>query len=157
MHFSTKGEYAVRAIFELACSPQDRPISLKAIAKQQQLSLSYLEQIFLKLRRGDIVKSVRGPGGGYVLARPPEKIRLLDIMDSVQEPIFPSTCLMDPPPQGKCHRTNTCVIRDVWGELGTEIRHFLSSITIKHLCDKAELQESLSSSVIDAQGGVVRG
>ncbi len=92
MKLSTKGRYAVMAMVDLAAQNSDRPIALAEIAERQDISLSYLEQLFAKLRRGGLVASVRGPGGGYRLARPAEETRIADIILAVDEPIRATRC-----------------------------------------------------------------
>ena len=101
-----------------------------AIRSYYDISLTYLEQLFVKLRRGQIVKSVRGPGGGYVLARPAAEIRVDEIIDSVEETLVPVSCMDD---AGRCVCTDQCVTHNVWHGLAERIRHFLASITLEDL------------------------
>lgn len=130
MKISTKAQYAVRAMVSLCLHGDGRPVALKDIASREELSLAYLEQLFVKLRRGQIVRSVRGPGGGYVLARPAEQIRVDQIIDSVEESLVPVSC-MDA--SGRCICGDQCVSHGVWQGLGDRVRQFLASITLADL------------------------
>ena len=130
MRISTKAQYAVRAMVSLSMHGAGRPLALRDIAGREQISLAYLEQLFVKLRRGKIVTSVRGPGGGYVLARPAEQIRVDEIIDSVEESLVPVSC-MDA--KGRCVCNDVCISHGVWQGLGERVRQFLSSITLADL------------------------
>ena len=130
MRISTKAQYAVRAMVSLSLHDEGRPLALRDIASREQISLAYLEQLFVKLRRGKIVRSVRGPGGGYVLARPAEQIRVDEIIDSVEESLVPVSC-MDA--KGRCVCDDVCVSHGVWQGLGQRVRDFLASITLADL------------------------
>ena len=136
MRLSTKGRYAVMAMADLALhEASDRPVSLAEIAKRQEISLSYLEQLFAKLRRGSLVKSVRGPGGGYRLARPSAEVRIADIIMAVDEPITATRCRPGSP-KGCTGTTTRCVAHDLWEELGRQIHVFLSSVTLADVVEK---------------------
>lgn len=106
------------------------PVTTKDISAREEISLPYLEQLFVKLRRGQIVKSVRGPGGGYVLARSAELIKVDEIIDSVEETLVPVSCMEE---DGRCACTDHCVTHTVWQGLGEKIRTFLSSISLEDL------------------------
>lgn len=135
MRMSTKAQYAVRAMVSLNLNADGTPVSLKEIAAREDISLTYLEQLFVKLRRGKIVQSVRGPGGGYVLARPAEEIRVDEIIDSVEETLVPVSCMEQ---DGSCACTDQCVTHSVWQGLGDRIRQFLSSIDLAELTREAQ-------------------
>jgi Rrf2 family iron-sulfur cluster assembly transcriptional regulator len=136
MRLSTKGRYAVMAMADLAAHEGgDRPVSLAEIAKRQEISLSYLEQLFAKLRRGALVKSVRGPGGGYRLSRPSAEVRIADIIVAVDEPINATRCRPGSP-KGCTGTTTRCVTHDLWEELGRQIHVFLSSVTLADVVEK---------------------
>lgn len=135
LRLSTKGQYAVRAMVNLACHSGDNPVTLKDISEDEGISLSYLEQLFVKLRKGKVVKSVRGPGGGYVLAKPSDRISVGEIIAVVEEPLNPVACL-DTGAMG-CERANKCTTQSVWKGLAVRIADFLNSITIKDLVDEA--------------------
>jgi Rrf2 family iron-sulfur cluster assembly transcriptional regulator len=112
-----------------------RPMALHDIAGREDISLAYLEQLFVKLRRSKIVKSVRGPGGGYLLARPASEIRVDEIIDSVEESLVPVSC-MDA--KGRCVCDDQCVSHGVWQGLGERVRQFLASITLADLVRDAD-------------------
>ena len=135
MRLSTKGQYAVRAMVSLVCHANGGPITLKDISDSEGISLAYLEQLFVKLRRGNIVKSVRGPGGGYVLARSASEIKVGEVITVVEEYLNPVACLDADP--AVCARTNRCVTQRVWKGLADKIKEFLDSITIEDLSREA--------------------
>jgi Rrf2 family iron-sulfur cluster assembly transcriptional regulator len=136
MRLSTKGRYAVMAMADLAGHESaNRPVSLAEIAKRQEISLSYLEQLFAKLRRGGLVKSVRGPGGGYRLSRASAELRIADIILAVDEPITATRCHPGSP-KGCTGTTSRCVTHDLWEELGRQIHVFLSSVSLADVVEK---------------------
>jgi Rrf2 family iron-sulfur cluster assembly transcriptional regulator len=139
MRLSTKGRYAVMAMADLAGHEgANRPVSLAEIAKRQEISLSYLEQLFAKLRKGGLVKSVRGPGGGYRLSRPAAEVRVADIILAVDEPMTATRC--EPgSPKGCTGTTTRCVTHDLWEELGRQIHVFLSSVSLADVIEKRVL------------------
>ena len=134
MRMSTKAQYAVRAMVNLNLYSEGSPVSLRDISLRESISLTYLEQLFVKLRRGRIVKSVRGPGGGYLLARPAREIQVDEIIDSVEESLVPVAC-MDR--KNGCVCDDQCVTHNVWRGLGEKIRDFLASITLEELTEEA--------------------
>lgn len=136
MRLSTKGQYAVRAMVSLVCHTNGGPITLKEISDSEDISLPYLEQLFVKLRKGNIVKSVRGPGGGYVLARPAGEIKVGEVITVVEESLNPVPCLDEDP--SRCTRLNKCVTQRVWKGLGEKMKEFLDSITIEDLSREAD-------------------
>jgi len=139
MRLSTKGRYAVMAMADLAANDGGaKPVSLAEIARRQEISLSYLEQLFAKLRRGDLVKSVRGPGGGYRLARPASELRIADIIIAVDEPITATRCRKDSP-KGCTGTSGRCMTHDLWEELGRQIHVFLSSVSLADVVEKRVL------------------
>ena len=141
MRLSTKGRYAVMAMVDLARHGNGSPVSLAEIADRQEISLSYLEQLFAKLRRGGMVKSVRGPGGGYLLARPMEATRLSDVILAVDEPIRATRCT--PGSSKGCHADNSrCLTHDLWEELGNQIHLYLSSVTLLDVINRRVLGTS---------------
>jgi Rrf2 family iron-sulfur cluster assembly transcriptional regulator len=115
-----------------------RPVSLAEIAKRQEISLSYLEQLFAKLRRGGLVKSVRGPGGGYRLSRPAAEVRVADIILAVDEPMTATRCEQGSP-KGCTGTTTRCVTHDLWEELGRQIHVFLSSVSLADVVERRVL------------------
>lgn len=136
MRLSTKGRYAVMAMADLAAHDgATRPLSLAEIAKRQEISLSYLEQLFAKLRRGGLVRSVRGPGGGYRLSRPAAEMRIADIILAVDEPMTATRC--EPgSPKGCTGTTTRCVTHDLWEELGRQIHVFLASVSLADVVER---------------------
>lgn len=129
MKLSTKGRYAVMALVDLASYSKGQPLALAEIAERQEISLSYLEQLFAKLRRGGLVKSVRGPGGGYLLAHTPAETRISDIISAVDEPIRTTRCTPGSP-LGCRGNASRCLTHDLWEELGNQIHLFLSSVSL---------------------------
>ena len=134
MRMSTKAQYAVRAMVNLNLYSEGTPVSLRDISLRESISLTYLEQLFVKLRRGQIVKSVRGPGGGYLLARPAKEIQVDEIIDSVEESLVPVACMDQ---KHGCVCDDHCVTHNVWHGLGEKIRDFLASITLEELTQEA--------------------
>jgi len=134
MRMSTKAQYAVRAMVNLNLYSKGSPVSLRDISLRESISLTYLEQLFVKLRRGQIVTSVRGPGGGYLLARPARQIRVDEIIDSVEESLVPVACMDQ---KHGCVCDDQCVTHNVWHGLGEKIRDFLASITLEELTQEA--------------------
>lgn len=130
MRLSTKAQYAVRAMVSLHLHGRDAPVSLKDIATREDISQAYLEQLFVKLRRRGLVDSVRGPGGGYLLARPASLIRVDEIIESVEESLVPVSCMDE---DGRCSCDSQCVTHSVWQGLAEKIRGFLASITLEDL------------------------
>ena len=141
MKLSTKGRYAVMALVDLAGHDADRPISLAEIAERQEISLSYLEQLFAKLRRGGLVKSVRGPGGGYLLAHSAEEMRIADIILAVDEPIRATRCTPGQPYGCRANKSR-CITHDLWEELGNQIYLYLSSVTVADVVNNRVLGTS---------------
>ncbi len=133
MRLSTKGRYAVMAMVDLANHCNGSPVALADIAERQEISLSYLEQLFAKLRKTGLVKSVRGPGGGYLLAFPTGDIRISDIILAVDEPISTTRCTLGSPTGCRVDRSR-CQTHDLWEQLGNHIHLFLSSVTIADIC-----------------------
>ena len=135
MRVSTRAQYAVRAMVDLTCHSGGKPVSLREIAEREDIPLSYLEQLFNRLKKGKIVESVRGPGGGYLLARASSAIRVGEIISTVEEPMFPVACLDE---GGICLKDSRCITHNVWRGLGDRIREFLDSITLDDLVREAE-------------------
>lgn len=141
MKLSTKGRYAVMAIVDLAAQAREGPMALAEIAERQEISLSYLEQLFAKLRRAGLVNSVRGPGGGYLLAYPSTKMRISDIILAVDEPMRATRCTPGSP-QGCMALAARCETHDLWEELGHQIQVFLASVTVDDVVAKRVLGSS---------------
>jgi len=143
MRLSTKGRYAVMAMADLASHVAGaKPVSLADIAQRQDISLSYLEQLFAKLRRGGLVRSVRGPGGGYRLSREATELRIADIILAVDEPITATRC-QSGSTKGCTATGARCVTHDLWEELGRQIHVFLSSVSLADVVEKRVLGRTL--------------
>jgi Rrf2 family iron-sulfur cluster assembly transcriptional regulator len=138
MRLSTRGRYAVMAMVDLAKHSAGRPVCLGEIAERQEISLSYLEQLFAKLRKTGLVKSVRGPGGGYLLAFPAGETRIADIILAVDEPIRATRCSPGSPAGCKLDKSR-CLTHDLWEELGNQIHLFLSSVSLADVCERRVL------------------
>lgn len=130
MRLSTKGRYAVMAMADLARREGDaaRAVALADIAERQEISLSYLEQLFARLRRKGLVKSARGPGGGYRLARTADDTSIADIVHAVDEPLRATRCAKVGP--GCMVRGERCLTHDLWEDLGDRIEDYLASVTL---------------------------
>lgn len=141
MKLSSKGRYAVMAMADLAIHSSDKPVSLAEIADRQEISLSYLEQLFGRLRRNSLVRSVRGPGGGYLLARDGDSIRVSDIVIAVDEPLSATRC--KPGSATGCHNdSRRCITHDLWEELSNQIYLYLSSISLSDVVNRRVLGTS---------------
>ncbi|MBR9825496.1 MAG: Rrf2 family transcriptional regulator [Alphaproteobacteria bacterium] len=144
MKLSTKGRYAVMAMADLADACEEGPVTLSDIASRQSISLSYLEQLFAKLRRAEIVASVRGPGGGYKLGREADEIRVSDIILAVDEPLRATRCSEA---KGCLADGRRCITHDLWDELSRHIYLFLNSITLSDV-----LEQRVMGSAVGAIG-----
>ena len=136
MKLTTKGRYAVTAMLDLALHYQKGAVTLAEIAKRQGISLSYLEQLFARLRRSGLVDSVRGPGGGYTLATEPSKISVVEIIQAINENIDARRCSGEK----NCHGDETCLTHQLWEDLSERIHTFLSGITLADLVAKPHVQ-----------------
>lgn len=136
MRLTTKGRYAVTAMLDLSIHSSQGPVNLTEISQRQAISLSYLEQLFAKLRHRKLVSSVRGPGGGYRLARPEKEIHVAEIIDAVSESLDTTRC------QGKgdCQQGETCLTHHLWQDLSDQIHNFLSNISLADLVSKREIE-----------------
>ena len=137
MRLTTKGRFAVTAMVDLALRQNRGPVTLAAISERQHISLSYLEQLFGKLRRATLVSSVRGPGGGYNLARGPQEISVADIVTAVDEPLDATQC------GGKenCLDDRRCMTHELWASLNTHIFSFLHSVSLEQLVRQQDKRE----------------
>ncbi len=141
MRLSTKGRYAVMAMVDLAKQSRGAPIALAEIAERQEISLSYLEQLFAKLRIAGLVKSVRGPGGGYLLGHGAAETRIADIILAVDEPIRATRCSPGAPVGCRGSKTR-CLTHDLWEELGNQIHLYLSSVSLADVVERRVLGRS---------------
>ena len=132
MILTTKARYAVMAMVDLALAEAKTPQSLPDIAARQELPLSYLEQLFPKLRKAELVKSIRGPGGGYVLVKPVDDVTILSIVAAVDESLQMTRCDGDPK-NGCMIKTSRCLTHSLWKGLGKQISEYLGSVTLGSL------------------------
>lgn len=137
MRLTTKGRYAVTAMLDLALHFDDGPITLADISQRQGISLSYLEQLFAKLRRQGLVDSTRGPGGGYRLSREPAEIPVADVIIAVDEKLETTRC----GGLGNCQEGEACLTHDLWTELSDQIYQFLSGISLGNLVSRQTTQD----------------
>jgi len=137
MRLTTKGRYAVTAMLDLAINQHRGPIRLAAISDRQGISLSYLEQLFAHLRRRDLVKSVRGPGGGYQLRREADSISIAEVIAAVNEDTDATRC----GGKGGCQDGDTCLTHHLWMDLSDRIRDFLQDISLGDLVSRHEIRE----------------
>ena len=143
MRLTTKGRFAVTAMIDLALNSGEGPVTLAAISERQKISLSYLEQLFGKLRRYGLVESVRGPGGGYCLARPDADITIADVVRAVDEMLDATQCggLQN------CRQAQRCMTHELWSTLNDRIYEFLSSVT---LADEVKKQRQINDTELPA-------
>ncbi len=132
MKLTSKGRYAVTAILDIALNAENGPVSLADISERQHISLSYLEQLFAKLRRHGLVKSVRGPGGGYQLGLSADEVSIGMIIAAVNENISVTRCLG----QGDCQGGQQCLTHSLWDQLSRRIEDFLNDITLAELVNQ---------------------
>jgi Rrf2 family transcriptional regulator, iron-sulfur cluster assembly transcription factor len=137
MRLTTKGRFAVTAMLDLALHHRGGPVTLAGISKRQKISLSYLEQLFGKLRRRALVESVRGPGGGYCLARPLQEITVADIIRAVDEPIDATQC----GGRENCLDDHRCMTHELWVSLNAKIYEYLSSVTLAQLMENQQTKQ----------------
>jgi Rrf2 family iron-sulfur cluster assembly transcriptional regulator len=145
MRLTTKGRFAVTALLDLAMQRSARPVTLAEISQRQEISLSYLEQLFAKLRQRALVDSVRGPGGGYCLAKDMGQVSIAEIILAVDEPMDSTQC------SGKenCHNDKKCMTHDLWVKLNELIFDHLGGITLKQLVDEQKVRQNAVVQMID--------
>lgn len=137
MRLTTKGRYAVTAMLDLAFHSQKKPVTLTEIATRQTISLSYLEQLFSRLRRSGMVIGVRGPGGGYKLSRLPVEISISDIILAVDEQVDSTKCLG----KGNCQNNQACLTHELWMGLSENIQTYLQGINLEDLLNQEKVQK----------------
>jgi Rrf2 family transcriptional regulator, iron-sulfur cluster assembly transcription factor len=129
MRITTKGRYALRAVLSLARSSKEgKPVSIKSISEEEDISAEFLEQIFFKLRKADVIRSVRGPGGGFFFARPLDEITLMDIIEASGEGLGISPCACGK--KEPCERVKDCAAFDIWRAMDGQLRDFAQGQTI---------------------------
>ncbi len=137
MRLTTKGRYAVTAMLDLAFHSQKNPVTLTDIATRQIISLSYLEQLFARLRKAGMVTGVRGPGGGYQLSRSADNISIAEIITAVDEQLDSTKC----GGKSNCHNNNPCLTHELWMGLSTQIRNYLESISLAEILLRGSVSE----------------
>lgn len=137
MRLTTKGRYAVTAMLDLAIHAKQGPVSLNDISGRQEISLSYLEQLFAKLRRNELVSSVRGPGGGYRLSQSGSDINIAQVVDAVSESIDVTRC----EGKGNCQKGEACLTHHLWCDLSDQIHAFLEGISLQDLVERQEIRD----------------
>lgn len=135
LRLSKRGEYGVRAMFEISTNYGKGPITIREIAKRQDIPIPYLEQLLNRLRKGGLIKSVRGPGGGYILSRNPRNTSLGEVLTVLEGPVALSECL-NPTVVYCCSKIDACVTRILLKRLSEKINNFLEKITLKDLCEE---------------------
>ncbi len=157
MKLTTRGRYAVTAMLDLALYENQGPISLADISGRQEISLSYLEQLFSRLRRSGLVESTRGPGGGYRIAQPLAEVSVANIVRAVNESVDTTQC----GGQKNCHNHGRCLTHDLWEGLSEQIENFLSGVSLQDLIDKDQVrdvaQRQAESPLLFRQGQVRQG
>ncbi|HWP00872.1 MAG TPA: Fe-S cluster assembly transcriptional regulator IscR [Methylococcus sp.] len=137
MRLTTKGRYAVTAMLDLAYHSESNPVTLTDIARRQTISLSYLEQLFARLRRAGLVGGVRGPGGGYQLSRGATQITIADIITAVDEPIDSTRC----GGKANCQDNQPCLTHDLWVNLSEQIRQYLATISLADVLNRQPVRQ----------------
>ncbi|MEJ2181369.1 MAG: Fe-S cluster assembly transcriptional regulator IscR [Gammaproteobacteria bacterium] len=137
MRLTTKGRYAVTAMLDLAVHATKGPITLADISQRQGISLSYLEQLFSKLRKRELVSSARGPGGGYRLSRAANEINVAEVISAVDEKVDATRCAG----QGNCQNGEECLTHQLWTDLSDQLYDFLNGISLGQLVDKRNVQD----------------
>ncbi|GAM99278.1 iron-sulfur cluster regulator IscR [alpha proteobacterium U9-1i] len=136
MRLTSKGRYAVMAMADLALhGGEDRAVPLQEVARRQEISLSYLEQLFARMRRAGLVAGVRGPGGGYRLARPANSVTVADIIAAVNEPIKTTRC-KEGSAKSCIGKTGRCIAHGLWQEMGERIQHFMASVSLADVLEQ---------------------
>lgn len=152
MRLTTKGRFAVTAMLDLALRQKQSPVTLAGIGVRQSISLSYLEQLFGKLRRHALVESVRGPGGGYRLGRPSEKISVADIILAVDEPLDATQC----GGMENCQEDKRCMTHNLWATLNDKLYDYLNSVTLHDLVVEQQTKEGNVAVMMDHRPGSPR-
>ena len=140
MKLSTRTRYGIRAIIELAEHYGDGPLQLRIIAKDQGVSVKYLEQLMAMLKSAGIVRSVRGSKGGYVLAKSPEQIKVSDCFECLEGSVITTECVED---ESYCERTKDCIARQLWTEVQKTVMGVLQSMTLQNLVDRAKQNKAI--------------
>jgi Rrf2 family iron-sulfur cluster assembly transcriptional regulator len=143
MRLTTKGRYGVRAVVNLAAAANSDPISISQIAKKEYLAPEFLEQIFFRLKKAGLIRSIRGPKGGFVLNHKPSEISVKTILDAVGEPLFPAPCVDHG--ARSCSRQDGCLISPVWQDFYELMRKYLSGISLKDIVENKRIPAGLTA------------
>ena len=148
MRLTTKGRFAVTAMIDLGLRQHRGPVTLAGISQRQRISLSYLEQLFAKLRRHQLVESTRGPGGGYRLAKPMESVSVADIIFAVDEPLDATQCA------GKenCDNDQRCMTHELWASLNRQMIDFLDSVSLRDLVEQQKDRAAQPQVAVNVEG-----
>lgn len=152
MRLTTKGRFAVTAMLDLALRQQQGPVTLAGIGTRQSISLSYLEQLFGKLRRHALVESVRGPGGGYCLARPTDRVSVADIILAVDEPLDATHC----GGMQNCQEDRRCMTHNLWATLNEKLYAYLNSVTLQDLVNEQLAKDGKVTVLADRRPATAR-
>lgn len=147
MRLTTKGRFAVTAMIDLALRGDEGPVALASVSDRQKISLSYLEQLFGKLRRHKLVDSVRGPGGGYCIARPLSQVTVADIIRAVDEPLDATQC----GGRENCHDEHRCMTHDLWSTLNSKMYEYLSSVSLADLVERQMKKRAAAPAVVEVK------
>ena len=137
MKLTSKGRYAVTAMLDLAFHTRAGPVTLSEISKRQDISLSYLEQLFTRLRKQQLVRSTRGPGGGYSLNKPADQLAVAEIVEAVDEMVDTTRCSG----ASNCHDGHQCLAHELWDDLSQQIHDFLNEISLQDLMEEGSIRE----------------
>ena len=147
MRLTTKGRFAVTAMIDLALRGEEGPVALASVSERQKISLSYLEQLFGKLRRYKLVDSVRGPGGGYCISRPLNQVAVADIIRTVDETLDATQC----GGRENCHDEHRCMTHDLWSTLNAKMYEYLSSVTLADLVESQKKKMGIAPVVVQVK------
>jgi len=136
MRITTRGRYGLRAVLKLTVSDKGKPISIRELSESEDISPEFLEQIFFKLRKAGIIKSTRGPGGGFQLNKSPEEITVKEIFDAVGEEISLTPCTSDTDPRSPCERADDCISRKMWEATSRHFNDYFGTITVQSILEK---------------------
>lgn len=146
MRITTRGRYGLRAVLKLTLSDRGKPISIRELSEIEEISPEFLEQIFFRLRKAGIIKSTRGPGGGFQMEMDPGEVSVKDIFDAVGEEIALTPCTNEEGPRSPCNREKKCLAHEMWVETADHINGYFSNITIKDILEKQSAAVELESS-----------
>jgi len=136
MRITTRGRYGLRAVLKLTVSDKGKPVSIRELSESEEISPEFLEQIFFRLRKAGIIKSTRGPGGGFQLDKSPDDITVKEIFDAVGEEISLTPCTSDTDPRSPCTRADNCIAHNMWVDTSEYINNYFENITVQSILDK---------------------